>query len=100
MKVKHEDDEQKAFNWRQDVKLDPKSDAHRDKIIRMMTVFESMQCDHLGCISVAKHRTELTSDKVRPVHCAPYRAGPRAHEFEMMDMDKMLKMGDIEPAKT
>lgn len=51
-------------------------------------------------MSVAKHRTELTSDKLQHVHYAPYKAGPRAREFDKSEIDEMLKMKEIERAET
>lgn len=35
---------------------------------------------HPGQISMGKHLVELTSEDHRPVHSAPYRAGPRASD--------------------
>lgn len=62
----------------------------------MMTVFESMWDSKLDFISVAKHGFELTSDELRPVHSASYRAGPETSEFEKQEICKMVKLGVIQ----
>lgn len=53
---------------------------------------------YLGHIIVAVHRIELTPSDTRPIHLAPYRAGPKARNFEKTEIDNMSWMGLIEPA--
>lgn len=37
---------------------------------------------------------------MRPIPFSPYRAGPKAREFEKNDIAKMLELEFIEPAET
>lgn len=46
-----------------------------------------------------QNRIELTLNKTRPLHCPPNRAGPWTRGFAKTEIDKMLKIGFIEPAK-
>jgi len=53
----------------------------------------------LGHIKVMEHKIELKPGS-QPVHQHPYRAGPAQRECEKREIDEMLRMGVIEPAKT
>lgn len=55
---------------------------------------------HLGCISKAKRGIKLFSDYTKPIHAAPYRAGPKTQEFEKTEIEQMLKNKIIGPAQT
>lgn len=66
----------------------------------MMEHFKSLWHSHLGRTIIAKHRIELSSGKEEPVPCAPYRTGPKAREIEKAQVQKMLYMKVIDPAKT
>lgn len=58
-------------------------------------------CDgRLGSIDIAKHRIQLSTTDVRPINFAPYHAGPKAHEFDKTDIDKVLCMEIIGPARS
>ena len=46
---------------------------------------------------MTNHRIDL-KEGTRPVHCQPYRAGPKSREIQQSEVDKMLKAGFIEPA--
>lgn len=50
--------------------------------------------------TTSTHRTELTSDGVRPVHSAPYQAGPAARQLVANEIDRILIENIIELAKT
>lgn len=63
MRVEHEHVEQKARDWRHDVKIDPKLDVYRDNFTGMMTELESMQYVHVVRTSVTKHSVELATDE-------------------------------------
>jgi hypothetical protein len=49
----------------------------------------------LGVIQVTKHRIEA---KDNPVFQHPCRAGPEAREVEKVEVERMLKLGVIEPS--
>lgn len=63
-------------------------------------MFEYISYGHLGCISGARILTKLELGNNQPIRCTPYRAGPKAHEFEKAENDKMLKKRVIDPAET
>lgn len=52
----------------------------------------------LGDIDMAKHRIPLMAPDVRDITSARCRAGPKAHEFEKVYIDKMLLLKVIELA--
>ena len=71
----------------------------RQRMLAMFTRHQSMWDGHLGTFTATSHRIELVPD-ARPVHCHPYRAGPRARQAETAEVEKMLREGVIEPATT
>lgn len=99
VKVDNEDSERKAHDCKEQVNIDRRFDAHRNKFIDTTTIFESIWDGQQGCITFAKHGIELTSNEMRSVHCATYRAGPRTRKSEKTQIDRMLKVEIIKPAK-
>ena len=93
------DETRTEADWRSLVNIDEEFADRRDEITAMLDEFASMWDGHLGRVSIAKHRIELQPG-ARPSYSAPYRAGPKARDFEKSEIDKMLKAGVIEPAKT
>lgn len=85
-----------GHDFRKGVKNNPWFDPYFDKYIGMMSEFESTLDRHPGHISVAKHRVEYTSEKIRPLNSAPYRAGRRPSEIEKIEIDKMGETRAIE----
>lgn len=55
MKGERENAEQKAHNWRKELKFDPKFDTFPDKFFAVISDFESLWDFHLGQTDVAKH---------------------------------------------
>lgn len=66
----------------------------------MITEFQDMEDGHLRDITAVKHGLELTIPGVRPIYCAPYRAGPRTQAVEKDEIERMLKSDVIEPNNT
>jgi transposase InsO family protein len=83
--------------WKQEVNLNHLTPHMRDKVYRMLHNHRLLWDGRLGRVSATSHRIELTPG-ARPVHCQPYRAGPRAREAETQEVHRMLKEGVIEPA--
>ena len=78
--------------------------SHLDKDVEksareMLRKYEEMWNGSLGKISVTEHRIQLRPD-AQPVHMQPYRAGPKAREFENAEVQHMLKDTVIEPAQS
>lgn len=65
----------------------------------MLSDFGFTQEGHRGRINSAKHRIELSSADEKPIHSAPYQAGPKVRDFEKNEFDKMLSDAVIEPAQ-
>ncbi|CAN8071938.1 unnamed protein product, partial [Agarophyton chilense] len=58
-----------------------------------------MWSGHLGRIKATQHRIELLPDS-KPVYQQQYRAGPKAREKELKEVERMLREGVIEPANS
>lgn len=50
---------------------------------------------HLDTIRTIKNRIDLEHPEAKPVHSAPYTAGPAAHQIDKSEIDKMLHIGVI-----
>lgn len=98
--VLQEDNQRLAHNWRDKVDLSNNHGQYRQQLIDMLSEFESMWDGHLGRISTAKHRIELSDPNTAPVLSAPPHDGPKTREFERIEVDKMLAENVIEPAQT
>lgn len=68
--------------WCEDVERPEKYGAYRKKIIDRLATFEYMCDGNLGRIKVVKHRIGMTSDTVRRIHRAQYRAAPADRQFK------------------
>ena len=69
------------------------------KARKMLQKYDMMWNGTLGKISVTEHRIQLKPD-ASPVHLQPYRAGPKAREFEHDEVQRMLTDSVVEPAKS
>jgi transposase InsO family protein len=83
--------------WKQEVNLTHLSPQLRETVYHRLEEHRRLWDGRLGRVSATSHRIELTPG-ARPVHCQPYRAGPRAREAESKEVERMLKAGVIEPA--
>ena len=86
-------------SWKTDVSLGHLEEDERQRVLAMLARHQSMWDGHLGTFTATSHRIELVPD-ARPVHCHPYRAGPRARQAETAEVEKMLREGVIGPATT
>lgn len=59
-----------AQDWRHKANLSNKYPAYLDKFISMLIEFQSKWDGHLGCVSVARHCSELVDEKAKPVYSA------------------------------
>lgn len=66
----------------------------------MLLKFKPMWDGHLGRVNMDRHQIELNSAKEPPIHLAPYRASPRAQEFEKHEINKKLAMDVIDKDQT
>lgn len=96
MKNGHEGAEQSVHECKEEVRTNTEFNAHHDKVIEIMTKFKILW-ESLDGLSVAKQRIEPTSDEIRLVYCALYRARPKVQKFERTEILKILKMGVTEP---
>lgn len=61
---------------------------------------ESMSEEFLGRIHFSEHQFNLSSDDIKPVHSAPYRAGPTARRATVVRINGILPESVIEQATT
>ena len=72
---------------------------HRSRIERLLEPYEDMWNGQLGKLKATEHRIQLAPGS-KPVHQAPYRAGPLQKKLEKKEIDRILEKGFIEPATT
>lgn len=73
---------------------------YHEKFISILEQFESMWAGNYGLIKAVQPRIELTKKHGQRTHSAPYWADPKAREFKKQEVDRMLAMNVIQPAKT
>ena len=71
----------------------------QEKARKLLSKYDHMWNGKLGKISVTEHRIKLKDD-AQPVHLQPYRAGPKAREFEQTEVRRMMEDGVIEHAQS
>jgi hypothetical protein len=69
----------------------------RDEILDILAKHRSKWSGRLGQVQSTNHRIDLIPGQ-NPVHCQPYRAGPRARAIESAVIQRILKAEVIEPA--
>jgi hypothetical protein len=83
--------------WREAVQLGHLPGKDRDEILDMLAKHRSMWSGRLGQVQSTNHRIDLIPGQT-PVHCQPYRAGPKAMAVESAEIQRMLKAEVIEPS--
>ena len=83
--------------WKENVSIGLKDENARRRVYDLLEEFRDMWSGQLGTISATEHRIEVDRDS-RPIYQQPYRAGPKARDFEKEEVDRMLAAGVIEPS--
>ena len=76
--------------------VDPR---YREKLRSLLRKYKSMWDGKLGEISITEHPIDVFPD-TRPIAQNPYRAGPKARQFESAEVERMLESGIIRPSKS
>jgi hypothetical protein len=79
-----DDDKGTTGPWREDISICYLSLDEQRRVTKMLAKHSEMWNRKLGEISVTKHRIELTPNL--PVYQAPYRAGNRYREIELVEI--------------
>lgn len=66
----------------------------------MIKEFKIFWDDHFGRINIPKNPIEFKMGQGKPVEWSPYRAGPKAREFQKSEIDKILEMMVIGAAES
>lgn len=56
--------------------------ALKDEFNQMLSDIEMMQDDHLGRVTMAKAKIDLSPLDVMPIHSGTYRTSPKGGDFE------------------
>jgi hypothetical protein len=64
-------------SWQEAVQLGHLNGEERAEILDILAKHRSMWSGRLGQVQSTNHRIDLIPGQ-KPVHCQPYRAGPRA----------------------
>jgi hypothetical protein len=83
--------------WKEAVQLGHLPTADRAEILGMLQKHRSMWNGRLGQVHSTAHRIDLIPGQ-KPVHCRPYRAGPKSRALESAEIQLMLKADVFEPA--
>jgi hypothetical protein len=83
--------------WKEAVQLGHLNGEERAEILDMLTKHRSMWSGRLVQVQSTNLRIDLIPGQ-KPVHCQPYRAGPRARAVESAEIQRMMKAEVIEPA--
>ena len=86
-------------DWRTKVRLGENFEKHRGRIERLLEPYKEIWNGQLGELKATEHRIQLSPGS-KPVHQAPYRAGPLQRQIEKKDIIKMLEKSLIELATT
>lgn len=97
-KVQLSQSRQAEADWRKEVNLSDNYSQYQQVFIQMLQAFSNMWDGHLGRISVAKHRIDLTPG-ASPIHSAPYRARTKVPKFHQIEIAGMLEQEVIELAR-
>ena len=82
-----------------DLDLSHLNSGLRTRLRNMLRKYEDMWDGSLGEINVTEHHIDLIPGS-RPITQQPYRAGPKAREFEQEQIDRMLRDNVIEPSQS
>jgi len=82
-----------------DVNLDHISTPLRSRVRNLLRKYGQMWDGTLGEIPMTEHHIDVLPG-TRPIASAPYRAGPKAPRAESAEVERMLRMGAIEPAQS
>lgn len=83
--------------WQEEVDLSHLDSEERGAVLDLLEPHKKMWDGHLGTVAATSHRIDVIPGS-KPVHCQPYRAGPRARAAEKEEIDRMLEQQVIEPA--
>jgi hypothetical protein len=96
LNVELDEPESAKENWLKELDLSNLEDAQKDAVKDVLEKHAHLwDKNRLGVIQGTKHRIVTTGN---PVFQHPYRAGPAARENEKQEVDRMLKLGVIEPS--
>lgn len=73
---------------------------YKNPMIDKLEHFSPMCDGHLGHSTVEKHRIDLKGPDARPMFSKTYRAGPAAQAIRKEKLEKLEKLGVVEPAIT
>ena len=91
-----EDDGKPEPDWRESIDLSGLIEEQKIVVRDLLEEFSHLWDEkRLGVIHGTTHRIETSGN---PVFQHPYRAGPEARRVEQEEVDRMLKMGVIEPS--
>lgn len=94
------DDENKMTDkCRQEIQTHDKFEGYVEKRFKMMKWFEKIWNVLLKQVSIAKYRI-IKVPRPGPMHCAPFRAKVNPRKFAKSEINTMLRMKEVEPAKT
>lgn len=90
MDLIHGNNQLLTHDWRDEVDLSDNIGQSFERFINMLSAFESMWEVYLGRISTARHYVKLNISNRPEAHSAPYRVGPKLHQFEKSQSTRYL----------
>ena len=81
----------------EDIDLSHVDEPYRTRLCELLSKYYSMWFGALGEITLTEHLIDLKEGS-KPIAQQPYRVGFREHKVIAQEVDKMLRVGVIEPA--
>lgn len=85
-------------DWKNETTVPVKYNDHSDELLQLLSEFEDVRDGYLGRIETARYQIELTSNVIRPPHCALYHVGLIARHVAAKKIQKELQEEVIETA--
>lgn len=98
--VQNNDDKHLNNYCRDELTIANKYEEHHRELLSYSKKVASTWDNHLGRITTAKYRTELTDENISPVQSISYRAGPPERKAAASKIDGMLQEEVIKQATT
>lgn len=87
LEVETVDDEELDEDWRDNIDVCAQHDRNIQEVMETAEKLQEIWDGRLGCVDMARHCLNMTTQDLRYIKYALYPAGPNADEFEKTEVD-------------